>query len=169
MTQQEFETAAKELRQLMYDVGLRYFHSQEDAEDVAQESLLRLWKYCEKVDVSMNVKALAMKVAKNCCISMKRKKPLNPAIDNNENGVDSPIPSSNYDRLEVEEYDKLLEEVMQKILSPRERELFELRRLDGLSNEEIEARTGIKKATIQSMVSKARMKLFFEIKKKIYQ
>jgi RNA polymerase sigma factor (sigma-70 family) len=94
---------------------------------------------------------------------------LNPAIDNNENGVDSPIPSSNYDRLEAEEYDKLLEEVMQKILSPRERELFELRRLDGLSNEEIEARTGIKKATIQSMVSKARMKLFFEIKKKIYQ
>lgn len=41
MTRQEFETAAKELRQLMYDVGLRYFHSQEDAEDVAQESLLR--------------------------------------------------------------------------------------------------------------------------------
>lgn len=43
MTQQEFETTAKELRPLMYDVGLRYFHSQDDAEDVAQESLLLLW------------------------------------------------------------------------------------------------------------------------------
>lgn len=169
MTQQEFETAAKELRQLMYDVGLRYFRSQEDAEDVAQESLLHLWKYCEKVNVSMNVQALAVKVAKNCCISMKRKKTFNPATDSKENGIDNPIPSSDYDRLEAEEYDKLLEGIMQKILSPRERELFELRRLDGLSNEEIEARTGIKKATIQSMVSKARKKLFFEIKKKIYQ
>ena len=28
MTQQEFETTAKEMRPLMYDVGLRYFHSQ---------------------------------------------------------------------------------------------------------------------------------------------
>lgn len=169
MTQQEFETAAKELRQLMYDVGLRYFRSQEDAEDVAQESLLHLWKYCEKVNVSMNVQALAVKVAKNCCISMKRKKTFNPATDSKENGINSLIPSSDYNRLEAEEYDKLLEEIMQKILSPRERELFELRRLDGLSNEEIEARTGIKKATIQSMVSKARKKLFFEIRKKIYQ
>lgn len=169
MTQQEFETAARELRQQMYDVGLRYFHSQEDAEDVAQESLLLLWKYCEKVNVSMNVKALAVRVAKNYCISMKRKKTFNPAIDNNGNGIDSSIPSSDYNRLEAEEYDKLLEGIMQKILSPRERELFELRRLDGLSNEEIETRTGIKKATIQSMVSKARKKLFFEIRKKIYQ
>ena len=38
MTQQEFEITAKELRPLMYDVGLRYFHLQDDAEDVAQES-----------------------------------------------------------------------------------------------------------------------------------
>ena len=73
MTQQEFETTAKEMRPLMYDVGLRYFHSQDDAEDVAQESLLLLWRYCEKMDASRNIKALAVKVAKNCCISMKRK------------------------------------------------------------------------------------------------
>lgn len=74
MTQQEFETTAKEMRPLMYDVGLRYFHSQDDAEDVAQESLLLLWRYCAKMDASRNIKALAIKVAKNCCVSMKRKK-----------------------------------------------------------------------------------------------
>ena len=49
MTQQEFEITAKEMRPLVYDVGLRYFHSQDDAEDVAQESLLLLWRYCEKM------------------------------------------------------------------------------------------------------------------------
>lgn len=48
MTKQEFEITAKELRPLMYDVGLRYFHSHDDAEDVAQESLLLLWRYCER-------------------------------------------------------------------------------------------------------------------------
>ena len=63
----------------------------------------------------------------------------------------------------------MLEQMMQKMLSPRERELFELRRLDGLSNDEIEAKTGVKKTTVQSMVSKARQKLFFELKRRMNQ
>ena len=169
MTLQEFETTDRELRPLMYDVGLRYFHSQDDAEDVAQESLLLLWKYCEKIDASRNIKALAVKVAKNCCISMKRKKALKLTAASNENGIESHIPTSDFDRLEAEECDALLDDMMQKSLSPRERELFELRRLDGLSNEEIEARTGVKKTTVKSMVSKARTKLFYELKKRMHQ
>lgn len=64
MTQKEFETIVAELRPMMYDVGMRYFHSQDDAEDVAQESLLRLWKFCANMDAAMNVKGLAVKVAK---------------------------------------------------------------------------------------------------------
>lgn len=170
MTQQEFETAAKELRRVMYDVGLRYFHSQDDAEDVAQESLLHLWKYCEKMDASMNIHALAVKVAKNCCISIKRKRASNPTLyySKREDG-DGSIPATNFDRLEAKECEELLEQMMQKMLSPRERELFELRRLDGLSNDEIEAKTGVKKTTVQSMVSKARQKLFFEIKRRMNQ
>lgn len=100
---------------------------------------------------------------------MKRKKALKTIPGSDENGVENHIPSSDFDRLEAEEYDTLLEDMMQKRLSPRERELFELRRLDGLSNDEIEVRTGVKKTTIQSMVSKARTKLFYELKKRMYQ
>lgn len=169
MTQQEFETTAKELRPLMYDVGLRYFHSRDDAEDVAQGSLLLLWKYCEKMDMGRNMKALAVKVAKNCCISMKRKKALKLTAGSSENGEERHIPSSDFDRLEAEECYELLKEMMQNSLSPRERELFELRRLDGFSNEEIETRTGVKRTTVQSMVSKARMKLYSELKKRLNQ
>lgn len=57
--------------------------------------------------------------------------------------------------------------MMQRRLTPRERELFELRRLDGFSNEEIEARTGVKRTTVQSMVSKARTKLYLELKRRM--
>ena len=56
---------------------------------------------------------------------------------------------------------------MQRRLTPRERELFELRRLDGFSNEEIEARTDVKRTTVQSMVSKSRTKLYLELKRRM--
>lgn len=169
MTQQEFETIAVELRPMMYDVGMRYFHSQDDAGDVAQESLLRLWKFCANMDASMNIKGLAVKVAKNCCISMKRKKDRNLFFDAENVRVDDNIPSYDFDWLEAEENEVLIDRMMQDMLAPRERELFELRRLHGMSNDEIEARTGIKKATIQSMVSKARTKLFLELKRRMKQ
>lgn len=169
MTQQEFETIAAELRPMMYNVGMRYFHSQDDAEDVAQESLLRLWKFCANMDAAMNIKGLAVKVAKNCCISMRRRKNRNLFLDAEEICGDDDIPSYDFDWLEAEENEVLIERMMRDMLTPRERELFELRRLHGMSNDEIEARTGIKKATIQSMVSKARTKLFLELKRRMNQ
>ena len=154
MTKQEFEEKAKELRSLMYNVGLRYFQSQDDAEDVAQESLLLLWKYCEKIDANRNIKALAEKVAKNCSVSMKRQRKIAmmPLADNTDSMTFQP---------EVEE-----ESLPLHILAPRERELFEMRQIDGLSNNEIANATGIKKETVQSMVSVARKKLFDEIKRR---
>lgn len=113
------------------------------------------------------LKALAVKVAKNCCVSMKRKKALKLTAGSNENGAECHIPSSDFDSLEAEECDALLEDMMQRRLTPRERELFELRRLDGFSNEEIEVRTGVKRTTVQCMVSKARTKLYLELKRRM--
>ena len=98
---------------------------------------------------------------------MKRKKALKLTAGSNENGAECHIPSSDFDRLEAEECDALLEDMMQRRLTPRERELFELRRLDGFSNEEIEVRTGVKRTTVQSMVSKARTKLYLELKRRM--
>lgn len=100
---------------------------------------------------------------------MKRKKASKLYIDSNEKGVDCSIVFSDFDNLEAEENDALLEAMMRKTLSPRERDLFEMRRLNGFSNKEIEALTGIKKTTIESMVSKARKKLFYELKKRMNQ
>ena len=52
-------------------------------------------------------------------------------------------------------------------LNPRERELFEMRQIEGLSNNEIAQQTGIPKASIEVMVSRARKKLFEELKKQM--
>lgn len=74
MTRTEFEHIAAQLRQRVLKVGLDFFGNQEDAEDAAQETMVQLWRYCEHIDAERNVETLAVKMAKNCCISMYRKR-----------------------------------------------------------------------------------------------
>lgn len=67
---EEFEKLAPDLRQQMLRIGQDFFGNQQDAEDVAQEGLIRLWTYCERLDASFTLSPLAIKVAKNICIDL---------------------------------------------------------------------------------------------------
>ncbi len=166
MTQVEFEHIASELRPSMWKVGMDFFGSADDAEDVAQESLVQLWQYAEKLDAGRNIGGLAIRIAKHCCVDMQRKRrgntiELMPAHER-EIGTDA----SPHEQLEQTEATELLQRLVEE-LNPRERELFELRQLDGLSNDEIASRTGIPKASIQVMVSRARKKIYEELKNRL--
>lgn len=166
MTQAEFEHIASKLRPSMWKVGMDFFGSTDDAEDVAQEALVQLWQYAEKLDANRNIDGLAIRIAKHCCVDMQRKRRGNIVelmpVHEREIGADV----SPHEQLEQTEATELLQQLV-KDLNPRERELFELRQLDGLSNDEIANRTGIPKASIQVMVSRTRRKLFEELKKQI--
>ena len=60
MTQSEFEHIAQQLRSQMLKVALDFFGSQDDAEDVAQDALVQLWRYCEQIDSGRNLSGLAV-------------------------------------------------------------------------------------------------------------
>jgi DNA-directed RNA polymerase specialized sigma24 family protein len=55
------------------------------------------------------------------------------------------------------------------LLKPRERELFEMRQIEGLSTEEVAEQTGIPRPSIIAMVSAARKKVFIELKRRMKQ
>ena len=74
--------------------------------------------------------------------------------------------TSPQERMEQTEAADMLQQLIEG-LTPRERELFELRQMDGLSNDEITELTGIPKTSIQVMVSRARRKIFEEMKKRM--
>lgn len=170
MTRSEFEHIAQQLRSQMLKVALDFFGSQDDAEDAAQEAMLQLWHYCEHIDTKRNVEALAVRVAKNCCVSMYRKQ---QRMTNGVNidthpmrqikGEDSP-----QQQLEAEDLQRMLTEVVAQ-LKPRERQLFEMRQSEGLSTEEIAEQTGIPKTSVAVMVSTARKKVFTELKRRMKQ
>lgn len=55
------------------------------------------------------------------------------------------------------------------LLKPRERQLFEMRQMEGLSNDDITRQTGIPKNSVAVMVSAARKKVFQELTKRLKQ
>ena len=73
MTQQEFEHIAPVLRPRLKDVGQQFFGDEEMAEDIAQETLMRLWMLRDKLKPQAKINSLALRMAKNLCISEWRK------------------------------------------------------------------------------------------------
>ena len=162
MTRSEFEHIAPQLRQRVLEVCLGFFGSRQDAEDAAQETMVQLWRNCEHIDTERNVEALAVRVAKNCCISLYRKQHQSVDIDmqllQQLEADDSPQA-----QLEAEDMQRMLAEAMSQ-LKPRERQLFEMRHTDDLTTEEIAAQTGIPKTSVAAMVSAARRKVIIALR-----
>ncbi|MBO7569336.1 MAG: sigma-70 family RNA polymerase sigma factor [Bacteroidaceae bacterium] len=167
MDKATFEQTAARLRPLILRIGRDFFGSADDAEDVAQETLLQLWRYCQQLDEGRNVEALAVRVAKNCCVNLKRRQHLTMVRGVDNMGDTSPSPHlSPHEEVERQEGVNALDEAIRQ-LQPRERQLFEMRQQEGLSTEEIAQQTGIAKASVQSMVAMARKKVFNEMKRRM--
>ena len=166
MTRSEFEHIAAHLRQIVLKVGLQFFDSSEDAEDAAQEAMEQLWRYCEQIDATRSIEGLAVRVAKNCCVSMYRRR--RPQINVQDSLLDIQSEASPQEELEAKDTQRMLEETLD-LLKPRERQLFEMRQMEGLSTGEVTAQTGIPKLSVTAMVSAARKKVFTELKRRMKQ
>lgn len=166
MTRSEFEQIAAPLRQKVLRVGLDFFGNREDAEDSAQEAMTLLWRYCEHIDSNRNVEALAVRVAKNCCIDIYRKRQRRGVTVSIDPLIQQPadLTPSPHDQLVAEDEQRLLGNAI-ATLKPRERQLFEMRQKEGLSTAEIAVQTGIPKSSVASIISAARKKVFSELRK----
>ena len=146
----------------MVKVGRDFFGNQMDAEDVAQEALLRLWKYCERLNADRNLDALAVKVAKNVCVDLYKSR--NTYEDEITYDIASSPSQSADAELHAKEVQQKIDEAMER-LNPRERDLLKARQFEGKSAEEISEQTGIPKSSVKSMISMARKKLKTDLQK----
>ena len=167
MTQDEFEHIAPALRELMLSVGRSFFGNDDDAEDVAQEGLVALFKFIGRMEPGARHDALAVKVAKHCCMDIMRKRKSRLFISGKMNEETAPpgryMGASPHEDLEAKELHEAVNRAVQH-LKPSERRLFEMRQIEGLELDAIAKQTNIAKPSIKSIVSAARKKVFEEIK-----
>lgn len=153
MKQEEFESIASTLRHRILAVA-RGFHLDDEAEDVAQETMLKLWNMRERLDGSQPVEPLVICMARRLSIDHLRRRHT-VALDEATSIVGGAQPDTALESNELEEW---LAAQMEQ-LPTTEHTILHLRQVERKSSEEIAAIVGISPASVAPLLSRARRKL----------
>ena len=155
MTKQEFEHIAQQLRPQLLKIGRQFFSDNDSAEDIAQETLMRLWQLRERIEQQIGIEPKAIRMAKNLCISEWRKQQVRMA----SGGLQEQMEEETISRqLEANEAIAQLRLALKR-LKPAEQRLFRMRHEMEMDIAEISVVTGITPRSISAMLSTAKRKL----------
>ena len=159
MEHAEFIRLAPQLRKKAMSVGQSFFASEDEAEDVAQETLIRLWKAWERVASAEEAESLTVRVAKYECINVWRREQrrLHTSLSISHEETQPAAPGSS--SLEGDE----LSEAIRKAAStlPRsEGRLWRMFAEAGMAAAEIAAVTEINVRSVSTMLSHARNHIY---------
>ena len=156
MTQQEFEHIAPKLRPLLLHIGQQFFGNSDSAEDIAQETLMRLWQLRDRIEQKVELEPLAIRMAKNLCISEWRRRQVRNSVSLSKQEA---ITNETISRqLEANEAIAQLRSALTR-LKPTEQRLFRMRHELEMDITEISAVTGIAPRSVSAMLSTAKRKL----------
>ena len=72
LTEQEFHRAAERYLDMVYRIALNYFRHPQDAEDAAQEAILRLWRADTAFEGEEHLRRFLVRVTLNVCRDFSR-------------------------------------------------------------------------------------------------
>lgn len=158
MTAEEFKQETESLRHLLIGQAMLLLHHKEDAEDVAQDVLAKLWDMRD--DLHRPVAPLARVLTRNFCIDRKRRSPHLLELDSNQ------TIGALQDTDSVQQ-NELIDRMMRTMehLPPKQQLILRLRHMDGLSTADISQLTGDTEANIRQILCRARQemrKMFME-------
>lgn len=160
MTKEAYIEMAEKQRMQLSRLATGFLHDTDAAEDVVQESLLRLWLLRERIETAQDFSALAIRITKNVCISLWRQKQKQQTVS--LEALNSLENSSQSTDIEDKECQQILQQALSE-LAPAERRIFQLWQQD-LSIQEIATITGAQPRTVSSMLSLTRRKLYTKLK-----
>ena len=154
LSEQEFEELVKRMRPQLMRMGREFFGSEMEAEEVVQETWLRVWNVRHSATVT---EALVIRIARNCCVSMWRGQRTQVELEN-ISFDEVPLSSTPQEELEEKENSLWLQSRI-KNLPPAEREVWALFYDQGLTVEEIAQVRGITIGTVRKIISNVRRQL----------
>lgn len=167
--QPSFAKLMERYRDSIYFMVLKMVHNRDDAEDLTQEAFSKAFNSLNNYSAEYAFSTWLFKIATNNCIDFIRKKRLQTtSLDSstitNEDGESPTIAVPDYNpnpeqSIIKEQRAARIREVIEK-LSPKYKQLIEMRYFDELSYEEIAAQLDLPLGTVKAQLFRAKDLLF---------
>ncbi|MCQ2236004.1 MAG: sigma-70 family RNA polymerase sigma factor [Bacteroidales bacterium] len=155
MQLQEFIHNVETLRGNILSQARHYIVDADDAEDVVQEVLLKLWVAKDKIPDGGHMRNMASVVCRNVALNKIRDTKHNYTIDKADFVVHTSTPHSQL--VEQEDRERLTRCI--RTLNDRHRAIIRMRNVENMSYIEIAQVLGTTESSVRGMISKARLEL----------
>jgi len=169
MELETFKHTVLPLRGKLLNIALMLTENRADAEDVVQESFLKLWNIRKKLDQYRSVEALAVMVTKNTALdNLKARKPKASELEMTflETGTGGPA-----ERLEQKDAVDCIRQLIDRLPSLQQITI-RMKDIEGYELSEIAEITGTQVETVRVNLSRTRKRVreqFLEINKERYE
>jgi len=161
MEQEQFKREILPLRKQLLKYSRSILENPEDAEDVVQEVMMKLWFIRKELHQYENVTALSVQITKHLCLNRlkvaQRKIESLESYSRAEYGLESDIPSP-YTQLEQKDDVSHVMRIIDQ-LPDLQQTILRMRHIDGFELDEIVALTGSKPEAVRMNLSRARKKV----------
>jgi RNA polymerase sigma-70 factor (ECF subfamily) len=162
-----YEEIYSEFFGVLYHLCLQYLHQEKVAEEIVQDTFLKLWEIRETLNEQINIRSFLYTITKNNCLNHLRNQKISLKHQENMKYLEMQF---NYEALEKLGNYIQFEELRNKIddaistLPSEIIETFRLSRFDEFSYKEIADQQGISIKTVEARISKALRILRVELK-----
>ena len=159
MEANEFKEVFLPHHRLLYTIALRISGNPSDAEDMVQETYIRLWKQREGFTSLSNARAYAVTTLRHVCFDTLGSRPPDGMVT----ALDSSVPEPLADRDTASDIDRretsaLVHSLIDRLPSPQ-REVITMRDIDEMPFDRISQLTGLTQGNIRIILFRARRQI----------
>lgn len=148
----------------LYSFLFAMLKSREDAEEIVQETFLKIWENREQFWEDYPFDVWMFRIARNASLNYSRKK-LNRAVVEKHLEFFTDLSEDSADQYILFQETQNIIETILKGLPPKRKEIFLLQKVEGLSRQEIAEKLGISVITVDHQLFKANKFVREEVRK----
>ncbi len=145
-----FDIIYKKYSRRLYGFIFRYVKQEADTEEIVQEVFIKIWKSRDKLDIYSSFESFLFTISHNATVNLLKKRATEQKYLEHVKSLQHV--NETYELTDEIHYNELKQKFhgLLNELTPRQKEIFELSREEGLSHKEIAEKLGISTNTVKN-------------------